>query len=127
MTWRRTLAGAATATVVLLLGGCFVLVNSIEWEDRPHGINVDNPTEHIVTIYYDNPELSSGYTPEQIERLNTRAVLDPGTHGSFMLLGSPCAAVDIVALDEDDNVIDRLPAGTCHDDETIDWTIEDPG
>ena len=89
-------------------------------------MNVFNKTEHTLTIYYDNPNLPSGFTDEQIQRVNTLGVLDAQSNGGFVLPGSECASVDIVALDEDDNVVDRLPAGTCHTDETVDWTISAP-
>ncbi len=80
----------------------------------------------MLTIYYDNPNLSTGYTDQQIEDVNTLAVVRARRNGRFVLPGSPCASVDIVALDEDDTVVDRLPAGTCHDDETVEWTISVP-
>ena len=95
-------------------------------EDQPHGVNVFNRTDHTLTIYYDKPDRSPAIE-DMADELNTRAVVEPNSNGRFSIPEpDDCAKVDLVAMDEDETVVDRLPAGTCHADETVDWTISAP-
>ncbi|MDZ7733134.1 MAG: hypothetical protein U5R31_08455 [Acidimicrobiia bacterium] len=86
--------------------------------DPSVGINVRNQTEDELTIRYDPPGLD-----EELDLVVT--VLEPGDGDSFDLgAGDGCAEVDVEAINTAGDVVDRLPAGTCHGDEIVRWVIE---
>ncbi len=118
--WNGACALSVVAAVALLATGCIL------GEVRPNAVNVRNTTDLELTIFYDKPEPSPSLTPEEVEEMKTLTVVEPHSNGRFSIPeGDDCAKVDVLALDRDGNVVDRLPAGTCHRDETVSWAIGD--
>lgn len=101
------------------LAGCMV-----EPLDPPPYV-VLNGTDVTVEVRYliDRPGLSVS----ALERLRSVVTLEPGEDHEFGVLGNDddgCLDAPLVALDPDGNEIDRLPAGTCTDDDVRPtWTI----
>lgn len=111
--WQVLLAAAGG------LAGCMV-----EPLDPPPYVLL-NGTDVTVEVRYltDRP----GLRPHELERLRSVVTLEPGEDHEFGVLGGDddgCLDAPLVALDPDGTEIDRLPAGTCTDDDVRPtWTI----
>ena len=113
------LALSASVAVVVVLGACMV-----EPSDPP-SYTLRNDTTLTVEVRYliDRPGLSAS----ALERLRSVVVLQPGEDYHFGSLGGDddtCLDAPLVAIGPDGTEIDRLPEGTCADDDIRPtWTI----
>ena len=109
---------SAALVCLSLLGSAALVVGCMVEPNDPPPYEVHNSTDMTVEIRFLLE--SSGHRPEDLEDLRSVVILEPGQDYQFGPIGpddDTCLDAPLVAIGPDGQEVDRLPEGTCADDD----------